>query len=178
MFYVWSTGSHVFNNSLKTAIYPHCTVNKPHLLRPTKHMLISVQLLPLHMCYMFRPVLRPPTGMSIPKPYKGRHNENISFVFVQSMFFILLKHKICNFKDVQGCWKVLSPTRKETSYSDRSFWYSYILKTKKINQQNAQINSGLIYYWSITPTCFGPSVEAIIREFEILESYKAIVLIC
>jgi len=37
----------------------------------------------------------------------------------------------------------------------------------KMNQQNAQINSGLIYYWSITPTCFGPSVEAIIREFEI-----------
>jgi len=52
-----------------------------------------------------------------------------------------------------------------------------IMKTK-INQQNAQINSGLIYYWSITPTCFGPSVEAIIREFEIIESYKAIVLIC
>ena len=48
----------------------------------------------------------------------------------------------------------------------------------KIDKQNAQINSGLIYYWSITPTCFGPSVEAIIRDFEILESYKAIVLIC
>ena len=48
----------------------------------------------------------------------------------------------------------------------------------KIKPKNAQINSGLIYYWSITPTCFGPSVEAIIREFEILESYKAIVLIC
>jgi len=44
----------------------------------------------------------------------------------------------------------------------------------KINQQNAQINFGLIYYWSITPTCFGLSVEAIIREFELLESYKAI----
>jgi len=27
------------------------------------------------------------------------------------------------------------------------------MKTK-INQQNAQINSGLIYYWSITPTCW------------------------
>jgi len=27
------------------------------------------------------------------------------------------------------------------------------MKTK-INQQNAQINSGLIYYWSVTPTCF------------------------
>jgi len=32
---------------------------------------------------------------------------------------------------------------------DRAF---SIMKTK-INQQNAQINSGLIYYWSITPTC-------------------------
>jgi hypothetical protein len=26
-----------------------------------------------------------------------------------------------------GCWKVLSPTRKETSCSDRRFWFSYIL---------------------------------------------------
>ena len=51
------------------------------------------------------------------------------------------------------------------------------MKTKN-KPKNAQINSGLIYYWWITPTCFGPSVEAIIREFEILESYKAIVLIC
>ena len=30
---------------------------------------------------------------------------------------------------VEGCWKVLSPTRKETSYSDRRFWVSYILFT-------------------------------------------------
>jgi len=28
---------------------------------------------------------------------------------------------------VQGCWYVLSPTRKETSHSDRRFWCSYIL---------------------------------------------------
>ena len=28
---------------------------------------------------------------------------------------------------VQGCWYVLSPTRKETSYSDRRFSFSYIL---------------------------------------------------
>ena len=28
---------------------------------------------------------------------------------------------------VQGCWEVLSPTMKETSYSDRRFWFSYIL---------------------------------------------------
>ena len=79
----------------------------------------------------------------------------------------------------------------EGSSSERRFylqlWYGTFLffgscifnnEDKKINQQNAQINSGLIYYWSVTPTCFGPSVEAVIREFEILESYKAIVLIC
>jgi hypothetical protein len=28
---------------------------------------------------------------------------------------------------IQGCWWVLSPTRKETSYSDRRLWCSYIL---------------------------------------------------
>jgi hypothetical protein len=28
---------------------------------------------------------------------------------------------------VQACWQVLSPTRKETSYSKRRFWFSYIL---------------------------------------------------
>ena len=27
----------------------------------------------------------------------------------------------------KGCWKVLSPTRKETSYSDRRFWVSHVL---------------------------------------------------
>ena len=28
---------------------------------------------------------------------------------------------------LQGCWKVLIPTRKETSYINRRFWFSYIL---------------------------------------------------
>jgi hypothetical protein len=28
---------------------------------------------------------------------------------------------------LQGCWYFLSPTRKETSYSDRRFWFSYTL---------------------------------------------------
>jgi len=71
-------------------------------------------------------------------------------------------------------YKVTTTMTHIFCFLDRAF---SITKTK-INQQNAQINSGLIYYWSITPTCFGPSVEAIIRKFEILESYKAIVLIC
>ena len=28
---------------------------------------------------------------------------------------------------LQGFWQALSPTRKETSYSDRIFWFSYVL---------------------------------------------------
>jgi hypothetical protein len=28
---------------------------------------------------------------------------------------------------IPGCWQVLSPTRKEKSYGDRRFWFSYIL---------------------------------------------------
>jgi len=30
-------------------------------------------------------------------------------------------------RNLQWCWWVLSPTRTETSYSDRTFWFSYIL---------------------------------------------------
>jgi ACR3 family arsenite efflux pump ArsB len=45
---------------------------------------------------------------------------------------------------------------------------------REINQQNAQLILRLIYYWSITPTCFGYLIEAIIRESKILEGYKAI----
>ena len=71
----------------------------------------------------------------------------------------------------------MSPEHRELLLAIRYVTVLPLMKTK-INQQNAQINSRLIYYWSITPTRFGPSVEAIIREFEILESYKAIVLIC
>ena len=41
-----------------------------------------------------------------------------------------------------------------------------------MNQKNAQTNFGLIYYCLITPTCFGPSIGAIIREYKVLECYK------
>jgi hypothetical protein len=36
----------------------------------------------------------------------------------------------------------------------------------------------LIYYCWITPTSFGPLIEAIIRESKILEYYKAFMEIC
>jgi hypothetical protein len=31
---------------------------------------------------------------------------------------------------------------------------------------------GLIYYFSITSTCFGPSIKTLIREYKILEGYE------
>ena len=34
---------------------------------------------------------------------------------------------MCIYIYTQGCWWVLSLTRKETSYSDRRFWFSHIL---------------------------------------------------
>ena len=41
----------------------------------TRHRFILIQIVPLHICYMFRPVLRPSSGISIAKPYKGRYNK-------------------------------------------------------------------------------------------------------
>jgi hypothetical protein len=36
-----------------------------------EHKSILIQIVPLYVCYMFRPVLRPPFDMSIQKSYKG-----------------------------------------------------------------------------------------------------------
>ena len=48
----------------------------------------------------------------------------ISVIPNDSIFISRLKESN---RDTQGCWWVLSPTRKETSYSDRRFWVSYTL---------------------------------------------------
>jgi hypothetical protein len=47
--------------------------------------------------------------------------------------------------------------------------------SNEINKANKihKLMRRLIYYCSITPTCFGPLFEAIIRESLILEGYKA-----
>jgi len=52
---------------------PHsrATLNKLHLFCRTQRRFILIQIEPLHVCYMFRPVLRPSSGMSILKSYKG-----------------------------------------------------------------------------------------------------------
>ena len=44
-----------------------------------------------------------------------------------SLWSIALNSCTEGHKIIQGCWEVLSPTGKETSYSDRRFWFSYIL---------------------------------------------------
>ena len=49
-------------------------LNKLHLFSLTQHTFILIQLDTLHVCYMFRSVLWPSSGMSLPKPYKGRYN--------------------------------------------------------------------------------------------------------
>ena len=104
--------------------------------------------------------------------------------------FEKLREAIISFMSVRlSTWNNSAPTGRnlikfdiwvffENLSTKLNFRQNLTMTRTKINQQNAQINSGLIYYWSITPTCFGPSIEAIIREFENLESYKAIVLIC
>jgi len=55
------------------------------------------------------------TYFFIPLPF-------LVFLFV---FLLLISDMLQSL--VQGCWKVLSKTRKETSYSDRRFWVLYIL---------------------------------------------------
>jgi hypothetical protein len=48
---------------------------------------------------------------------------------------------------------------------------------ENITNKMQKLILGLIYYCSTTPTCFGPLIEAIIRECKILECYKAFMAI-
>jgi len=47
------------------------TLNKLQLFSRTQRRFILIQIEPLHVCYKFRPVLRPSSGMPILKSYKG-----------------------------------------------------------------------------------------------------------
>jgi hypothetical protein len=42
-----------------------------HLFSRKQHTFILIQIVPLYACYMFRPVLRPSSGMSIQISFKG-----------------------------------------------------------------------------------------------------------
>jgi len=50
-------------------------MNKVHLFSRTQHRFILIQIMPLHVCYVFRPVLRPSVGLSMKKSDKGRYNK-------------------------------------------------------------------------------------------------------
>jgi hypothetical protein len=58
--------------SFKEAIQLYLLLNKQHLFSRTRHSFILTRIVPLHACYMFRPVLGPTSGIPIEKPYKGR----------------------------------------------------------------------------------------------------------
>jgi len=82
------------------AAIPLCSLfKKPHLFSLTKHRFILIQLVTVIYMYMFRPVLRPSSGMSIQKPYKGRYNKNLGGPFFTVTIFIIWKHKIYNIKE-------------------------------------------------------------------------------
>jgi hypothetical protein len=62
----------------------------------------------------------------------GVNRPSVWYFFIT---IILLADNFCDSREsscfimveVQGCWQLLRSTRKETSYSDRRFWVSYIL---------------------------------------------------
>ena len=47
--------------------------NKLHLFSLTQQRFHKFSLLPLCVCYMFRPVLKPSSGMAIEKPQRMKH---------------------------------------------------------------------------------------------------------
>ena len=49
--------------------------NKLHLFRCIKHVFILFQNVPLHVYYVFQPVRRPSTCMSIQKLYNRKYNK-------------------------------------------------------------------------------------------------------
>ena len=55
--------------------------------------------------------------------------------------------------------------RPQNSLFHFAFWTMHFQLRRKTNKMYKLI-FGLIYYCSITPTCFGPLVEAIISEFK------------
>ena len=66
--------------------------NKPHSFILTQQVFILIQIVPLHVRYMFRPALRPSSDTSIQKPYKGRYKKNLK----APLHFY--SHYLCNVK--------------------------------------------------------------------------------
>jgi hypothetical protein len=69
---------------------------KLNLFRPTQHRFILVQILPLHVGYMFRPLPRLSLGTSIQISYKERYNkiEANGHLIYSQYFLIILEHRM------------------------------------------------------------------------------------
>jgi len=52
-------------------------LNKPNSFIQTQHTFIVIQMLPLAVYYMFRPLCRPSSGISIKEQYKNLTKEDI-----------------------------------------------------------------------------------------------------
>jgi len=69
--------SYVYNDILvKLTILQHPSVSHINYTYSVENnAFILIQIVPLHVCYLFRPVLRPSPGMSIQISFKGRYNK-------------------------------------------------------------------------------------------------------
>jgi hypothetical protein len=71
------------------------------------------------------------TSWSLKKMYRDSFTFNClseKSVSINNTFLLNKESPRTNtYNEIQVCWWVLSPTRKETSYSDRRFWVSYTL---------------------------------------------------
>jgi hypothetical protein len=60
-------------------------LSKLHLYSATQRRFVFINILPSHVYYMFRPVLKPLSGMSIHKFYKGRSNKIQAAPYLKSL---------------------------------------------------------------------------------------------
>jgi len=81
---------HIFHFSRIRVKSKHDSVHNLHLFSRTQHGIILIQTVPLHVGYMFRPLVRPSSGMWKHKSYKGRYN-NLRGPCLQSLLFITSK---------------------------------------------------------------------------------------
>ena len=90
---------------------PLCLLqNKLHLFIPTQHRFILFQIVPLHMCYMFRPV----SGHHQAYPYRNLIKEDIIkskgsmklFFELRTGFEVCVNKNTVHYRKFEGAWPV------------------------------------------------------------------------
>ena len=63
-----------FGRIVQVINYTYCVEHNIGLFKIELHLYMYAACIdPLHVCYMYRPFLRPSSGMAIQKSYKGRY---------------------------------------------------------------------------------------------------------